>query len=113
METQTATHPRIKALSDLAYRAHCGTSFSPEKRRDDVITSHSEELINDLETVKKHGGDVQRYEDKYISLLTAWLRAKTNCISTMITGPANFPVRRAEKANQAEHNRSVEFSEWR
>lgn len=113
METITAINPRIKALSDLAYRAHCGTSFSPEKRRDQIIKDYSEELIEDLETVNKHGGDVSRYEDKYISLLTAWLRAKSNCISSMITGPSNFPVRRAEKANQSEHNRSVEFSEWR
>jgi hypothetical protein len=30
----------------------------------------------------------------------------------MIAGPSNFPTRRAEKANAAEHRRSVEFSEW-
>jgi hypothetical protein len=31
----------------------------------------------------------------------------------MITGGANFPVRRHEKANQSEHNKYTAFREWR
>jgi hypothetical protein len=102
----------LSKYSDLAYRAYYNTSFSPEKRRDQIIKEHSAELDSDLLKIKEEA-DKERYKQGYEKYFSAWLGAKSRCISSMITGPANFPVRRAEKANDMEAKRSVEFSEWR
>lgn len=99
-------------LYELAMRAHSGTSFSPEKRGRQVVISYSEELEDDLSKINSE--DLKEvYKAGYIKNISAWLSAKGRCISTMITGPANFPVRRAEKFSQSEHNRYGEFRNWR
>lgn len=99
----------LEHLRELAYRTYTGTSFSPEKRAESVINDYSQELDEDLSTITGRNN----YKEKYIGYLTAWLLAKSNCLSTMIAGPSNFPVRRAEKANKREQNKYVEFREWR
>lgn len=102
---------QLTEFKGLAYRAHAGTSFSPEKRAVDIITSSENELNGDLADM----AEVEHlaYIVGYKKHLSAWLGAKSRCISTMITGGSNFPVRRAEKANQSEHNRCNEFIIWR
>lgn len=101
----------LSEFKELAYRAHTGTSFDPEKRGKTLIAESEAELTNDLENMP----DVERlaYIAGYKKHFAAWLSAKSRCISTMITGGSNFPVRRAEKANQSEHNRVTEFINWR
>lgn len=101
----------LSDLHDLAYRAHCGTSFSPEKRAHYLIKEHSQELEEDLQKIPDEYRE--DYIKRYRSKMTDWLSAKSRCISTMITGSSNFPVARAEKANRSEHNKSVAFSEFR
>ena len=101
----------LSEFNELAYRAYTGTSFSPEKRRDDIISSSEAELNSDLANMPE--SEREAYITGYKKHLSAWLSAKSRCVSTMITGGSNFPVRRAEKANQSEHNRSLEFTEWR
>jgi len=96
-----------------AIDAHRGTSFSPERRGRYYIKEYSELLAADIERVKELGGDFDRYREKFERLFSAWLYAKSNCLSTMIAGPSKFPVRRAEKANRSEEKRYKEFSEWR
>ena len=111
METKT-----LEFLRQLAYRAHNNTGFSPDKRAESVVNDYSEELDQDLLTIKSKGANpeqVERYKVGYIVKITAWLSSKSNCISSMITGPANFPVRRAEKANRAEENKHNDFRVWR
>ncbi|MCA0235433.1 MAG: hypothetical protein LCH81_03535 [Bacteroidetes bacterium] len=98
---------------DLAIRAHDGTSMVPETRGAQYIKDYSQQLEEDLQRVEKLGGDTTYYQQEYESLFVSWMSAKSRCISSMITGPSNFPVRRAEKANQSEHNRYQEFSGWR
>lgn len=100
----------LEGLYDLAYRAHSGTSFVPEKRAASIIRDYSNQLNSDLSDLGDHPGN---YKEKYIQKLSAWLAAKSNCLSVMITGPSGFPTRRAEKANNSEHNRWVEFTTWR
>ncbi|SUJ19219.1 Uncharacterised protein [Sphingobacterium spiritivorum] len=96
---------------DQARAAHQHTSFDPEKRGEQYIRSCSQELENDLQKldVEYH----EEYKSKYIQKMLAWFSAKSRCASTMITGGSNFNVRRAEKANQSEHNRMNEFIEFR
>ncbi len=82
---------------ETAYRAHTGTSFSPEKRAASYC-SDFDQSISQLKSL-----DVPQAKiDKYESLWVNHMRAKGRCLSSMITGPANFPVRRNEKANNAE-----------
>lgn len=105
------TNIELTEFNGLAHRAYTGTSFSPEKRRDDLISSSEQELNRDLESMpeNEHEAYIAGYK-KYFSL---WLQAKSRCISTMIAGGSNFNVTRANKANQSEHNRCEDFINWR
>jgi len=95
---------------DLCYRAHSNVSFSPERRADSYVKEFSQQLDEDLQNLGENQGN---YREKYEKYFSAWMQAKSNCLSSMITGPSNFPVRRAEKANRSERNRSDEFAHWR
>ena len=81
---------------DLCYRAHLGTSFTPEVRAE----SYCKMYDTDLAKVIELGGSVIKFE----RLFDNWLNAKSNCISSMIAGGSNFPVARANKANERERN---------
>jgi class 3 adenylate cyclase len=104
---------------ELATRAHSGTSHSPERRGAAEVKEYVAILCADLAEftalAEKHGtGDAfaelfPRYRDAYKRSTLAHLSAKSRCISTLITGGSNFPVRRAEKANATEHRRLEEL----
>ena len=102
---------KIDGLYNAAYRAYSNLSFSPEKRAEQAVIYHEEELNDDLKNMPEE--EKERYIDGYKKHLFALLSAKSRCLSPMITGPANFPVRRNEKANNSEHKRSEEFTAWR
>lgn len=111
METKT-----LESLRQLAYRAHYGTSFSPEKRAETVVNEHSEEIDADIETIRKLGASdaqVERYESGYITKLSAYLSSHSNIVSSMIAGPSNFPARQMEKRNRWADNHYNHFREWR
>lgn len=101
--------------------AHRGTSFSPERRADTHLTDYLnymkginqkfEQWVTD-ENREAMEADLLRFKEGYLKRYEAWMYAKSRCISWMITGPSGFPTRRAEKANQSEHNRLKELIEW-
>ncbi len=95
---------------NLCYRAHTGVSFSPERRAVSYIKDYSQMLEEDLQ---KLGDNQGNYKEKFITKFSEWMSSKGNCISSMITGPARFPVRKAEKANRAESNAYERFMNWR
>ena len=95
---------------DLCYAAHSNTSFSPEKRATMYVTEYSKQLEEDLKELGESQGN---YRQKYVDKFTNWMGAKGRCMSSMITGPANFPVRRAQKANNSERNHYDNFQSWR
>lgn len=101
----------LNSFLQLAIRAHNGTSFTPEKRGKDYIESYSAELVGDLAKLPEDAR--ADYEEKYKRLFSAWLNAKCSCLSSMITGPSGFPVRRAQKANATEQRRHDEFRQFR
>jgi hypothetical protein len=106
----------------LAYDAHRGTSFSPDIRAQQEIDGYMAEMeaviarfapfatpTNEAELKAA----LENYRTGYLKHLTARLAAKSNCLSTMITGPSNFNHRRNQKANDTEHRRTTELIEWR
>lgn len=109
-QTVEAKKMVLGSLWELCYRAHSGTSFSPERRANSYVKDYSEELKADLLTLGENSGN---YKEKYINHFSNWMSAKSRCISSMITGGSNFPVRRAQKANNSESNRYNEFINWR
>jgi len=97
-------------LWELCYRAHSNTSFSPERRANSYVSEYSEMLEKDLNALGTKQGN---YKEKFISKFSDWMSAKGRCISSMITGGSNFPVRRAQKANDSERNKCDSFYHWR
>ena len=93
---------------DTAYRAHTFTSFSPEKRAEQEIATHKElfdNLVTDL-------GDffTQEHADKLHRLYTDYMQSHANVMSSMITGPANFPTSRNRKRSDwADNKRSAVY----
>ena len=101
----------IKNLRSLAIRAHQWTSFTPEKRGEQIIEEYSKDLVALLTEIPEEHHDW--VTEKYVNLLSAWLNAKSRCISPMITGPANFPTKRAERFNNWEQADYEAFRTWR
>lgn len=100
----------VMALKQLAYRATQGTSFDPDKR--------GEMLLNDCEKeLRQYTAQLpvelhEHFEKRYLELYTNWLSAYSRCISSFITGPARFPVRRAEKLNGWERSAREKLDKW-
>lgn len=107
---------------DLATRAHAGTSHTPDRRGESEVADYVESIqsFNDklaaaADTVARMSEAVaqaERYREGYITRLSALWSSRSRMMSTMITGPANFPVRRQEKIWNSYENRSKEFYAW-
>lgn len=80
-------------------------------------------MAADYEVMRKHatiGGTLDqldaefaRYRSGYAARYRAFLQSHARCISSMIAGPSNFPVRRAQKANAATDRRTNDLIEYR
>jgi TolA-binding protein len=80
---------------ELAERAYYGTSFSPEKRAASECAFY-DETIKELKELGASEEGILKFEKLFLTSLSA----KSRCLSTMIAGRSNFPVRRAEKASE-------------
>jgi TolA-binding protein len=92
---------------DSAYRAYYAISFSPEKR---AITECN--FFDEINKEFTELGADERAFTKFESLFLASLNAKSNCMSSMITGSANFPVARMEKMNNRERAATQEMYDF-
>lgn len=93
---KTTTKAEYKELDkEAAKRSHAGTSFDPEKRGEQEIKYHKETF----EELAAELGDFfeQKHADKLRALWMEYLYSHGQVMSSMITGPANFPVARNEK----------------
>lgn len=100
----------LSRYKDQAIRAHHNTSFSPERRGESIVKEFSEMLREDLESLGENSGN---YRVKFENYFSEWIGAKSRCMSSFITGPSNFPINKAMKANNAEHNKYEKFMAWR
>lgn len=105
----------------LAEQAHYGTSFSPEKRADSVVKSYMDEMAGLIEEFSRYTTPdneaeikeaLENYRKGYIFRLNSYLSAHTRVMSTMITGPANFPTARNEKRWRTTDKRREEWLSW-
>lgn len=101
----------LEELWSIAVRAFHGTSFSPEERAAHYIRDFEKELNTDLESVPE--GEKERYIAKYKDWVRTIFDRHSRILSAMITGPANFPTRRNEKANNSYDTAVKGFGDWR
>lgn len=102
--------PEIESMREEFRRAYYATSFTPDARAETCVLDFSKELSEDLLTLGERSGN---YKDKYINYLRQWAGRKSRCMSSMITGPANFPVASNQKRLDAERRIWEEFRKWR
>lgn len=107
----------------VAVRAFEGTSFSPERRGESYRKDYAQTMASDYQEFKSHaekGGTLDkleeafaRYRAGYAGRYRAWLHSHSRCISWAITGPSNFPTRRAQKWSAAADNRMKALIDFR
>lgn len=107
---------------ETARAAHNGTSHSPEVRGDSERRGYAATMEADqrlFRTIAGEGRETEadeefaRYREGYKRRFIDHLHSKSRCVSTMIAGPANFNVRRAEKANRSADNKWQELMDFR
>ena len=106
----------LQEFLQKAKDAHRWTSFSPEKRGEQLIKDYSNQLAADIENIKEHGADqevIDQYIERYKRLFATWLNAKSNCTSSAITGPAQYDLRRHEKTQKSEQKHYNIWQDWR
>lgn len=120
----SATQYTLSHLHTIAVRAHNGTSFNPERRGDSIVKDYSEELDADIQNIRAAASKVEaeadaiaetcaRYKEGYTKHLCGYLHSRSNIVSTMIVGPARFPVAQMEKRNRWADNKYNAFRTWR
>ena len=100
----------MEALRQSARNAGRWTSFDPEGLGDALIS----DLENALQLFESKLPEEIRAEKvaAYISKWGEWLAARSRCISAAVTGPARFPVARAEKLWNYERNAWKRLEDW-
>ena len=100
---------------ELLRNAHAGTSFDPEKRAETEkeyfkaeVNSVYNELKGSAETDKQKAelkDEIIKFQKKYAEKYNDLLATRGRMLSPMITGPANFPTRRNDKAYSSYENK--------
>ena len=94
----------------VALAAHQGTSMVPEKRAEQVRADYAAGLQQTYDNLKRGcapemietlDAEFARFREGYRARYLTWLHRMSRCVSTMIAGPSNFPVRRAQKASNS------------
>jgi hypothetical protein len=105
-----------------AIRAHAGTSHVPERRGESEVADYVATIktfnsalaavADTEERLVEAVSQAERYRENYIKRQSDIWASRSRMMSTMITGPANFPVHRQEKAWRSYENKAKEFYAW-
>lgn len=108
---------------DSACWAYSGTSMVPEKRGESFREGYAAGLAQDYDNLAKYAetedeknllvAEFARYREGYAKRVRQYLAARAQCMSPMITGPANFPTARNEKRFKREQRLWQEASDFR
>lgn len=93
--------------SNWSWRSH-----SPRQRAESALIEGAQSIGAGVDALTEKGATAEQVEEwtaKAIRLWLAYQAAGARTANPMITGPANFPVARNEKANAAERKRGDEF----
>lgn len=101
----------LEELWEAAYNAFYSTSYVPEERAAQYIRDYEKELNADLANMPE--SEKEHYITKYKDWVRTLFAKHSRIMSAMITGPARFPTRRNEKANNSYDAAYKEFREWR
>lgn len=93
----------------LARNAFYTTSFDPEKRSKDFADDYLSFALSIMEFCEAHGIDPDATANRHFALTMNYLNAHARCLSSMITGPANFPVARNKRNLEQADNRLSEL----
>jgi len=106
-----------------ATAAHAGTSHVPDERGRQEREGYARTLAADWENLSRYAGTddkratlaeaFARYRNGYRQRYLAYLTARSLCLSTMVTGPSNFPTARNRKRSDAADKRTSELIEYR
>jgi len=87
-------------------------SHSPKERAESAIRSAVEDIGDGVTALTEKGASSEQIEEwtaKAIKLWFAYQAAGARTANPMVTGPANFPVARNQKAIAAERRRGEEY----
>lgn len=94
-----------KISQEILNRAYYWTSFNPEKRAERFNAEYEqaqidfENFVNAQNITDEQKSECLAYwSDRLYKNAVDYLNAESRCISRAITGPAKFPVKKAEKA---------------
>lgn len=122
-ETTTEAQYENDIPMGIAIQAHYNTSHVPEKRARQVRADYAVTLKEDREYLERFAKtpkkqqileeEFSRYRSGLRSRFIARLQAQSRTASPMVTGPANFPTRRNQKAMDAERGRLEDLETFR
>lgn len=87
-------------------------SHSPRQRAESALRGGVETIGDGITALTEKGATAEQVEEwtaKAIRLWLTWQSAGARTANPMVTGPANFPAARNNKANAAEQKRGEEF----
>lgn len=87
-------------------------SHSPNERAASAVSDAVELLRNGVSVITENGGTAEQvgeWTEKAIRLWLVYQSAGARTANPMITGPANFPVARNQKAMESERKRGEEY----
>ncbi len=107
----------------LAEHSHKGTSWDPEKRAEQEISSFVQSVQGMYDRLARSAKseaqkaflaqEMERFQAGYAHKYNEYLAAKGRCFSAMIAGPSNFNNRAHDKANSAEDKKYEALKEFR
>lgn len=105
----------LQSLEELASRAWYGVSTKHTQRGKEWIDYHKERLVVDIRKFRRSEQtiDIEKYIQQYVKYGREELAAYSNTMSSFVTGPSNFPVKKAQKANERLDTKQRAFADWR
>jgi hypothetical protein len=109
---------------EAAMRAHAGTSHSPDERGAGELRSYVRALAAawraievkynaaDEATQANVRAEFEKLRDGYAGRVNAYLAAHSRVMSSMIAGPARFPVESNRKKSETADRRAQEAQDW-